>query len=145
MRNQIRRNRRGGGFTLIELLLVMVILAILAAVVVPKMVGRSEQARESAAKTGIANLETALNTFEVDNGRFPSSEEGLQALLTPPGNTPNWHGPYLPKPPLDPWNNAFVYVYPGQHNTGGFDLYTTSGGADTSGNKINNWGNGTAQ
>ena len=143
MRHRINRNARRG-FTLIELLLVMVILAILAAVVVPKMVGRSDQAREARAKTDISNIGTALETFEVDNGRFPSSEEGLQALVTPPANMPNWKG-YLKAPPMDPWNNLYVYQYPGQHNTTSYDLYTTHGGQDTSGNQINNWSNGTPQ
>jgi general secretion pathway protein G len=145
MRNQVKRNRRRSrGFTLIELLLVMVILAILAAVVVPKMVGRSEQAKEASAKTGISSIETALNTFEVDTGRYPTGEEGLQALMTPPGNAQGWHGPYISRPPVDPWGNAYVYGYPGQHNANGFDLYTTHGGQDTSGNAINNWSAPTA-
>jgi general secretion pathway protein G len=106
---------------------------------VPRMVSRRGQAEESAAKTDIANIETALNTFEVDNGRYPSSEEGLQALMSAPGNAPNWHGPYLQHPPLDPWKKPYVYVFPGQHNTSGFDLYTTHNDTDTSGNQINNW------
>ncbi|HEY8751495.1 MAG TPA: type II secretion system major pseudopilin GspG [Tepidisphaeraceae bacterium] len=139
MQYQHVRTNRNRGFTLIELLLVMVILAILAAVVVPKMVGRGEQAKESAAKTGITSIETALNTFEVDNGHFPSSEEGLGALMTQPGNTPNWHGAYLLHPPIDPWGSPYVYTYPGQHNATSYDIYTTSGGKDSSGNLINNW------
>jgi len=142
MRNQIRRDKRNRGFTLIELLLVMVILAILATVVVPKMVGRRAQAEESSAKTGISSISTALDTFEVDNGRYPSSEEGLTALLQAPGNMPNWHGPYVQRV-TDPWGQQYMYVYPGQHNTNSFDLYTTHGGTDTSGNQINNWSNGT--
>jgi general secretion pathway protein G len=140
MRRYQNRNYRARGFTLIELLLVMVILAILAAVVVPKLVGRSDQAKIAAAKSDISNLESALSTFEVDTGRFPSSDEGLGALLTAPGNVgANWHGPYVQHPPKDPWGQPYVYVYPGQHNPQGFDLYTTKGGQDTSGNELNNW------
>ena len=138
-RSQLRNHHRPRGFTLIELLLVMVILAILAAVVVPKMVGRGEQARVAAAKTDIASISSALETYEVDNGLYPTSDEGLAALLVAPGNAPGWHGPYLTHPPKDPWGNTYVYSYPGQHNTTGFDVYTTSGGKDTSGNEINNW------
>src|SRR5205809_2033220 len=82
-------------FTLIELLLVMVILVVLAAVVVPKFTSRSEQARVTAATTDISNLETALDAFEVDNGRYPSNEEGLAALVSPPAGLQNWHGPYI--------------------------------------------------
>jgi general secretion pathway protein G len=134
------RTSRNRGFTLIELLLVMVILAILAAVVVPRMVGKSEMAKLAAAKTDINMLEGALNTFEVETGRFPTSEEGLAALSTRPGNVQTWNGPYVQHPPKDPWGNAYVYVYPGQHNPTGYDLYTTHNGTDTSGNEINNWG-----
>lgn len=115
-------------FTLVELLLVLVILAVLAMVVVPKFTGRSEQARETAAKTDITNLETALDTFEVDCGRFPSSEEGLGVLLQAPAGVQNWRGPYIKRPPIDPWGNAYIYRYPGSHNQGGYDL--SSGGPD---------------
>ena len=134
---QLSRNR---GFTLIELLLVMVILAILAAVVVPRLVGRSDQAKVAAAKSDISNIESTLHTFEVDTGRFPSSEEGLNALSQNPGNVQNWNGPYVGHPPKDPWGQQYVYQYPGQHNPKSFDLFTTQGGKDSSGNEINNWG-----
>jgi general secretion pathway protein G len=138
-RKQVRRSRRSG-FTLVELMLVMVILAILAAVVVPKIAGRGEDARKAAAKTDIATIEGALDAFEVDNGRYPTSEEGLNALLQNPGNNvQNWK-PYLKLPPKDPWKQDYVYVVPGQHNPNGVDLYTTQGGKDSSGNEINNWG-----
>jgi general secretion pathway protein G len=140
MRRASTRRHRIQGFTLIELLLVMVILAILAAVVVPKLVGRSDQAKVAAAKSDISSLEGALSQFEVDTGRFPSSDEGLVALTVAPANVNNnWHGPYLMHPPKDPWGQQYVYVYPGQHNVNGFDLYTTMGGKDSSGNELNNW------
>jgi general secretion pathway protein G len=139
MRYQHTRKNPSRGFTLIELLLVMVILAILAAVVVPKMVGRGEQAKVAAAKTDISMLESALNTFEVDNSRFPSSDEGLAALMQAPGNASNWRGPYIQHAPRDPWTNPYIYVYPGQHNPQSFDLYSTHDGKDTSGNELNNW------
>ena len=138
-RKQIQR-RRNTGFTLVELMLVMVILAILAAVVVPRIAGRGEDARKAAANTDIHSIEGALDQFEVDNGRYPTSEEGLMALVQSPGNNvQNWRQ-YLKLPPKDPWKNDYVYVVPGQHNANGFDLYTTQGGKDSSGNEINNWG-----
>src|SRR3954470_16670053 len=92
-----RRNnpRRRSAFTLIELLLVMVILVVLAAVVVPKFTSRSEQARQTAAGTDINSFETSLDAFEVDCGRYPSTEEGLQALVNPPSGVQNWRGPYV--------------------------------------------------
>lgn len=131
----------GRGFTLVELLLVLVILAVLAAVVVPKFTKRSEQARIAAATTDIANLGTALDTFEVDTGRCPTSDEGLKALMEPPGNAKDWKGPYLKRLVLnDPWGNPYVYRCPGQHNASGYDLYSfgpdgQEGGSDD----IDNW------
>jgi general secretion pathway protein G len=119
------------GFTLIELLLVLVILAILAAVVVPRFTGRSEQARTTAAETDIAGMETALDAFEIDIGRFPTTDEGLAALVEPPAgvDAQAWQGPYLKRDlPRDPWGNDYVYEQPGRFNTRGFDL--SSAGAD---------------
>jgi general secretion pathway protein G len=112
---------------LIELLLVLVILGILAAVVVPKLVGRAEQAKHTAAITDVANLKNALGNFEVDNGRFPTTEEGLQALVTrPSADLPNWHG-YIEKLPQDPWIHPYIYRAPGS-NGKSYDLI--SGGPD---------------
>jgi len=139
VKNTQHRRGRNLGFTLVELMLVMVILAILAAVVVPRMAGRSEDAKKAAAKTDIANIEGAIDQFEVDNGRYPTSEEGVTALLQQPSNAQNWHQ-YLKRAPKDPWGNDYVYSIPGQHNTNGYDIYTTQGGKDSSGNEINNWG-----
>jgi general secretion pathway protein G len=111
------------GFTLIELLLVLVILATLAAIVVPKFAGRSEQARITAAQSQIATFGTALDAYEVDNGSYPKS---LQDLVIQPSDAPNWRGPYLKTMdiPLDPWGSPYVYEYPGRHNPSGYDLYS---------------------
>ena len=137
----MRTHRTRSAFTLIELLLVMVILVVLAAVVVPRFTIRTEQARTTAAKTDISALDTALDSFEVDCGRYPSNEEGLGALLQPPANTQNWHGPYLKKSsiPTDPWNNPYVYRYPGSHNVNGYDLFSMGPDGREGNDDIDNW------
>jgi general secretion pathway protein G len=130
------------GFTLIELLLVLVILAVLAALVVPRFTKRSEQARITGARTDIANIEVALDAFEVDCGRFPSTEEGLRALVERPAAITGWDGgPYLKRGmPKDPWGNAYLYRYPGQHNTNGYDLYSFGGdGQEGGSDDVDNW------
>lgn len=122
---------RPAAFTLVELLLVLVILAVLAAVVIPKFTGRSEQARVAAAKTGIASIRTALNAFEIDTGRYPTTEEGLQALITQPGDLKGWNSRgYLERSsvPVDPWGHPYQYASPGSHSNMGYDLFSC--GAD---------------
>ena len=123
-----KRRGRGAGFTLVELLLVLVILTTLAAVVVPKFTNRSKQAKVSAAVTQISNLEVALDTFEVDNGYYPKSSDGLIDLVEEPSDNDNdeWRGPYLKRLiEDDPWGNEYVYEYPGKENEYGYDLYST--------------------
>ena len=111
------------GFTLVELLLVLVILATLAAIVVPKFSGRSEQAKITAAQTQISFFETALDAFEVDNGYYPEGDNGLVDLVEEPKNAQSWRGPYLPKEiPPDPWGNVYLYEYPGKNNEHGYDI-----------------------
>ena len=130
------------GFTLIELLLVLVILAVLAAVVVPKFTNRSEQARTAAAQTDISVIEGAIDTFEVDCGRFPTNDEGISALVQAPGDVQNWRGPYIKRGiPDDPWGNPYQYLKPGVH--GEFDVFSfgadgKTGGADLDAD-IGNW------
>lgn len=118
-----RRVRRG--FTLIELLLVMVIISILAAIVVPKMVGRREQANHTAAVQQISNFKTMLSTYEIDNGKYPTTDEGLQALVPK----------YADAIPKDPWGNPYVYRCPGS-NGADFDLLST-GASGQEGNADN--------
>ncbi len=136
-----KTGRRRSGFTLIELLLVLVILATLAAVVVPRFAKRSEQAKITAAGADIANLEVALDSFEVDTSRYPTTEEGLSALVEQPSNVTTWHGPYIKRGvPKDPWGNGYVYTCPGTHNTSGYDIYSFGpDGVDGGGDDIDNW------
>lgn len=103
------------GFTLIELMVVLVIIGVLAALIVPNVLDRADDARVTAAKTDIANLSQALKLYKLDNQRFPTAEQGLQALVAKPNAGPvpaNWR-PYLDKLPADPWNRAYLYINPG--------------------------------
>jgi general secretion pathway protein G len=110
-------------------LVVMIILAILAAVVVPRVVGRTEDARRSRAISDIEALGTALDLYKADNGNYPATEQGLQALREQPSDAKNWNGPYLKKAVgTDPWGNPYIYTEPGEHNADSYDLYST--GAD---------------
>jgi len=142
-RSEIRNGNstfRQRGFTLIELLLVLVILGILAAIVVPKFAGRTEQARQTAAKTQISSFGTALDAFEVDNGYYPKGKGGLQDLVQAPRDAQNWKGPYLKDIPKDPWNNEYIYEFPGRHNANTYDL-SSAGPDGKPGNEddISNW------
>lgn len=132
------RAGRRDGFTLVELLLVLVILGTLAAIVVPKFTGRTQQARIVTAQTQIANLGTALDAFEVDNGYYPKS---LEELVVQPADAPNWRGPYLKTGiPNDPWGRPYVYVCPGRHNTSSYDLYSLGpDGRENTDDDIVNW------
>ena len=103
-------------FTLIELMIVVVILGLLATVIMPKMLGRPEQARRMKAKVDVRNIETALALFKADTGRFPTTSEGLQALVKDPGIKGYSRDAYLDKVPKDPWSNLYVYISPGVHN-----------------------------
>ena len=126
-------------------MLVVIIIGILAAMVIPNMAGRSEQARASAARADIdANLSTALDLYELDNGQYPTSEQGLNALLAKSSSSPvpaNWHGPYLKKKriPLDPWGREYKYAAPGINNTEEFDLSSYGPDGVESQDDIVNW------
>lgn len=119
----MERNRRWkeSGFTLIELLVVIIILGLLSALVAPKFFGKVDKAKLKTTKTQIELFGSALDEFRLDNGRYPTTAEGLEALRTKPGGLANWDGPYLPKQiPQDPWGHPYVYTCPGEH--GPYDL-----------------------
>jgi general secretion pathway protein G len=135
--------RKQRAFTLVELLLVLVILATLAAIVVPKFSGRTEQAKVTAAITQIANFGVALDAFEVDTGSYPKGKSGLQDLVVQPRDQDNWKGPYMKgEVPVDPWKNEYIYECPGRHNEKSYDLMSMGpdGRANTD-DDITNWQN----
>lgn len=139
--------RRREGFTLIEIMVVVVILGILAGLIVPRIMSRPEEARRTKAALQIRSFESALKLYKLDNGVYPTTEQGLEALIKKPesGNVPKkWRdGGYLEssKVPRDPWGNPFVYLLPGEH--GEFDLSSYSRDGQKSGDgddeDINNW------
>ena len=133
--------RNEKGFTLIELMLVVIIIGALVAMVMPRLAGRSEQAKEGAAKADItANIATALKLYELDNGHYPGSNEGgLNALFSAPASATNWHGPYIEKKPLDPWGREYKYVSPGSHRTYDYDLYSLGRDGQEGNDDIVNW------
>jgi general secretion pathway protein G len=137
--NSIRRLGRRA-FTLVEMLLVITIIGILAAMVVPKMIGRTDQARKAAVANDLAAIKTALDAFEVDNGYYPKGKNGLMDLLQMPRDARAWHGPYLEKLPMDPWQDPYIYEFPGKHNPGFYDVYSAGpdGKAGTD-DDIGNW------
>ena len=132
---------RCDGFTLIELMLVVIIIGALTAMVMPRLAGRTEQAKVSAAQADIsANIATALKLYELDNGRFPSTEDGgLQALFNKPSNVSNWNGPYLEKKPIDPWGKEYQYRSPGTHRTYDYDLFSFGHDGIESEDDVKNW------
>lgn len=131
------------GFTLIEIMVVVVILGILAAMVVPKIIGAPDQARTVKAKQDIQTIESALKRYRLDNYRYPTNQQGLQALVKKPTTQPvpkNWHG-YLDRLPSDPWGNPYHYRNPGEHGT--IDVFTNGRDGKPGGQEldadIGNW------
>ena len=123
-----RAPRAGAAFTLIELMVVILILAILAALVVPRVVGRTSDAKRAKAASDISTLSSLLQQYRVDNDMYPSTEDGLNALRVQPADARNWRGPYTSKDiPVDPWGNEYVYEEPGPD---GQDFIIISYGAD---------------
>ncbi len=130
------------GFTLVEIMLVVIIIGALAAMIIPRLSGRSEQAKASVAKADIqAHLATALKLYELDNGMFPTTAQGLSALRQKPTVAPspkNWNGPYIERDPIDPWGNPYIYVSPGTHRSD-YDLSSKGKDPNSTQDEINNW------
>ncbi len=136
--------RKERGFTLIELLIVMVILGLLAALVGPRMFGKVGTSKQKAAKAQMSLFETSLDTYRLDVGRYPTTQQGLQALRVKPDNAENWEGPYLPKEvPVDPWGHPYIYECPGQH--GDYDMVSLGAdgnpGGDGEDKDVESWTN----
>ena len=115
-RRQAPKKNGQAGITLIEMLVVMTIIALFVALVAPNVLKHGDTARITAARAQIQNFQTALGSYKLDTGTFPSTEQGLQALRIKPADLTQWNGPYLPKDvPKDPWGHDYVYKYPGEH------------------------------
>ena len=135
------------GFTLIEVMVVVIVLGLLAGIVLPQVIGRVSQARDSTARTQIEMISVALDSYRLDNGRYPTTQQGLEALRTEPSIEPlasNWRGPYLRRAvPEDPWGRPYLYRSPGEENPGAFDLFTLGMDGEPGGEgedaDINNW------
>jgi general secretion pathway protein G len=143
----IHNGSNDGGFTLIELMVVIVILGILAGLIVPRIMGRPDEARQLKAKMQIESLETALKLYKLDNGAYPTTDQGLEALITETNTPPvprKWReGGYLEKGkvPVDPWGNTFVFLSPGVHDDYDISSYGADGvsGGDGKNADINSW------
>ncbi|MGD8742771.1 MAG: type II secretion system major pseudopilin GspG [Granulosicoccaceae bacterium] len=138
----MREHKCQRGFTLIEVMVVVVILGILAAVVIPRVIDRPDEARVTKARQDILTLESALNLYKLDNHVYPSTDEGLEALVRQPASARNWkQGGYIARLPKDPWGEDYRYLSPGQH--GPIDLYSLGADRQQGGEGINadigNW------
>ncbi|MBF0263871.1 MAG: type II secretion system major pseudopilin GspG [Gammaproteobacteria bacterium] len=148
MFNQTLDKKIQKGFTLLEIMVVVVILGILASLVAPQILGRADDARITKAKADITSLETALDLYQLDNHQFPSTNQGIQALVSKPSDEPvpqNYkQGGYIKSLPKDPWGNEYLYLQPGIHNVN-YDLYTLGAdgidGGTGSNADIGNWTN----
>jgi general secretion pathway protein G len=129
----MRRRHRAVGFTLVEVMVVVIILGVLAALIVPRVIGRTDEARAVAARQDVAAIMQALKLYRLDNGRYPSSEQGLQALVSKPTLEPlpsNWKS-YLDRLPKDPWGHPYQMLNPGIH--GEIDVFTLGADAQAGG------------
>jgi general secretion pathway protein G len=116
MSQEVNRRKARRGITLIEMLVVVTIIALFAALVAPRMLRKTDTARVAATRAQINSFMTALGAYKLDTGTFPTTEQGLQALRTPPSGVNQWAGPYLPAEiPNDPWGRPYIYKYPGDH------------------------------
>ena len=127
-RQAMRLRKSNSAFTLIELMVVILIIAILAALIVPNIANKASDAKRAKATADISELASTLSQYKIDNDKYPTTEEGLNALRVQPSDAPTWHGPYTTKDiPTDPWGNAYNYEAPGPN---GEDFVIVSYGAD---------------
>lgn len=137
-----KKNNLQAGFTLIEIMVVVVIIGLLATLILPNVLGRQDQALQIKAKADIKAIGGQMALYKLDNFAYPSTSEGIQALVANPGGKSNWRG-YLDKKPMDPWQNEYQYLQPGQKNPNRFDLWSygsdgAAGGEGTA-KDIGNW------
>jgi len=132
------KNKSSAAFTLIEIMVVVIILGILAATIIPQFMGTTQDAKISAAKSHIAELESAVERFYIQMDRYPTPDEGLKVLVDPPANDEDkkWRGPYIKQLRDDPWGHPYQYAFPGTHHPTSFDIW--SPGADGKAD-IGNW------
>jgi general secretion pathway protein G len=139
------KSKNQKGFTFIEIMLVVVIISVLASMVALALRGRSRDAKVTAAKTDIETISAALDLYELSAGAYPTTEQGLEALISKPSASPEpdeWKGPYIKKKksPADPWGNPYQYTCPGRNNRDGFDMKSFGpDGVEGGGDDIANW------
>jgi general secretion pathway protein G len=135
-----RGPRQARGFTLIEIMVVVIIIGLLAAVIVPQVVSKVDEARVAKAKEDIQSLETGLTEYRLDNSTYPTTDEGLDALVKQPNDpsVTHWHGPYVQRLSKDPWGRPYQYAYPGTHGLP-YDLYTLGPDGQPGDKNIGNW------
>jgi len=139
------QTNKNTAFTLIEIMVVVIIIGILAVTIIPQFMGVKEDAKISAAKAQIAELESAVERFYVHMDRYPTADEGLKVLVDPPADDDNkkWRGPYIKQLRNDPWDNAYQYAFPGTHHPTSFDIWSRgpggANGSDSTTAEIGNW------
>jgi general secretion pathway protein G len=123
------------GFTLIELMIVVIIIAALAAMVAPRLIDRSDEAKAKIAKGDLSSIDLALKLYRLDTGNYPGGDQGLDALMAATGK-----GPYLERKPIDPWGRKYLYRFPGAHNKSSFDLFSSGkDGKEGTEDDVTNW------